>query len=595
MTHDPAAPPRRARRRWWMLGALAAVLIVIVATAAWVGVRALAARDALEAATEHARALQDDALGGDVAAIDAHAEALAADAAEAARLTSDPVWRASELVPWFGRNLAAVREVTTIVDDLAQHGMAPLLDAASTIDVETLGVQGDSIDVAPLREVAPALAEADAVFSRAQADAAAIDTAGILPLISDAVHEFRDTLSPAAAAVDGLARASAILPGMLGADGPRTYLLLMQNNAEVRSSGGVPGAMALIRADQGRITLERQASTAEFRRSEEPIQPLAPEVIALFDQLPGQYIQNSVMIPDFPDAAALAAAHWDANIGGTPVDGVIAVDTVTIADILAATGTLDLGPYELTAENAPDILLSQVYRDVTSPSGQDAVFEAAASGMFAAVTDGRASASQLMGALGQAAAEGRVRLWSRDPAEQEALAETTLAGSLPTDDASTIHAGVFFNDTTGAKMNYYSDAEVTTELTRCGDASTMSVTVTWTNGAPADAATALPVYVTGGGHAGVDPGSTRTRIAVYGPEGWLARDSSVDGESAGAQTALDKDRPVIQHEVTLAPGAQTRIVVEFIGEAGEAESALVTTPLLRPIEVDESTGICARE
>lgn len=51
---------------------------------------------------------------------------------------------------------------------------------------------------------------------------------------------------------------------MLGGDGPRHYLLMFQNNAEERASGGNPASMAMITVDDGRVTLGRQASSSDF-------------------------------------------------------------------------------------------------------------------------------------------------------------------------------------------------------------------------------------------------------------------------------------------------------------------------------------------
>lgn len=46
---------------------------------------------------------------------------------------------------------------------------------------------------------------------------------------------------------------------MLGADGERSYLLLIQDNAEIRATGGIPGAFAELRTDGGRLELGLRA------------------------------------------------------------------------------------------------------------------------------------------------------------------------------------------------------------------------------------------------------------------------------------------------------------------------------------------------
>ncbi len=43
------------------------------------------------------------------------------------------------------------------------------------------------------------------------------------------------------------------MPAFLGADGDRNYLYVFQNNAEVRSTGGLPGNISLVHASDGRV------------------------------------------------------------------------------------------------------------------------------------------------------------------------------------------------------------------------------------------------------------------------------------------------------------------------------------------------------
>ncbi|WP_250482636.1 DUF4012 domain-containing protein, partial [Caballeronia sp. GACF5] len=74
----------------------------------------------------------------------------------------------------------------------------------------------------------------------------------------------RGSVTQAATAVGALHGASVLLPTMLGGEGPRSYVLAMQNNAELRSSGGIIGSIALLHAENGRVTLQRQASTRDF-------------------------------------------------------------------------------------------------------------------------------------------------------------------------------------------------------------------------------------------------------------------------------------------------------------------------------------------
>ncbi len=56
-------------------------------------------------------------------------------------------------------------------------------------------------------------------------------------------HVRGDRLAKVSLTTATAARAVRLLPPMLGADGPREYLLLVQNNAEQRATGGIPGSV----------------------------------------------------------------------------------------------------------------------------------------------------------------------------------------------------------------------------------------------------------------------------------------------------------------------------------------------------------------
>ena len=144
--------------------------------------------------------------------------------------------------------------------------------------------------------------------------------------------------------------------------------------------------------------------------------------------------------------------------------------------------------------------------------------------------------------------------------------------------------GVLMNDGTGGKMDYYTRATIATAVGSCAGVPTTQVRVTWSNTAPADAATSLPPYVTGDGVYGVPAGSVRTLIAVYGPEGALPSHIDRDGTEEGVQTTTIGDRSVVQHEVLLAPGASTTITVEFQGDGAGARLTEVehTPPIVGP-------------
>ena len=566
------------------------IVILIVLAISWVGIRGIGAVNSLQEVAASSSKLKQAIGQGDLDRAASLSSRIAHHAESAHDLTSDPIWLGFGLLPWLGPNFSAVSEVAEIADDVASDALLPVLEAADALDLASLGLSGGAIDLTPFAQIEPSRAGARAPRPSAEPRGRGQAPAAPLPPRAGAGREMRSTVTQAATVVGALHGASALLPSMLGAEGPRNYVLAMQNNAELRSSGGIIGAIALLHAENGRITLVQQASTQDFPPLDTPI-PLSESTVALFEDRPGRYLQNLTSIPDFTEAGPAIATRWQ-NRFGQPVDGVIAVDAVMTESLVAATGPLAFGPFTATEETVVDLLLSEIYAAVPDPAAQDDIFSQAAGALLSAALTG-ADPKDLVAALSVSADERRIRIWSAHEDEEAILSASTLGGALPEDDTQT-HIGVLVNDTTGGKMDFYADAAITTSIGTCDGEPTTQVTVTWKNDAPADAGTSLPPYVTADGFYGVPAGSTRTLITVYGPEGATPSHIDRDGEEMSVQTALLGTRSAVQHEVLLAPGESSKITVEFQGiGAGERLTVVDHTPMVTTPETSREQLRCA--
>jgi len=578
------------RRRWigWTIGILLTVLVVSLG---WVAVRGIGAVSDLQQVAKSASQLKSAIGSGDLESAAPIAERIAHHARSAHELTSDPIWQAFGILPWIGPNFHAVSEVADIADDVATDALTPMLDAADGFDLASLGFNGGAIDLAPFAAIEAPLGEADDALSDAESRARKIDADATLPPLADAVREMRSTVSQAATAVGALHGASVLLPSMLGGEGPRNYVLAMQNNAELRSSGGIVGSVALLHAENGQVTLVQQAGTPDFPALDVGL-PVSDSTLALFEDRPGRYLQNITSIPDFSEAAPLLATRWQQRFG-QQIDGVIAVDTIVAANLMSTTGDLTFGPFTATADTIVSILLSEIYAAVPDPIVQDAVFAQAASGLFGAAL-GSGDPRALVAALAKSADQDRIRIWSAHEDEQSLLAASSLGGTIPTDGEDATYVGVLLNDSTGGKMDFYARASIETSVGTCQGQPTTQVRVTWTNTVAADVVPTLTDYVTGGGNFDVPIGSTSTLIAVYGPEGSTPSHTDRDGAEEGVQTATLGDRAVVQHEVLLAPGESSTITVEFQGTgSGERLTEVQHTPLIDTPKTTRGKLTCA--
>ncbi|WP_460779495.1 DUF4012 domain-containing protein [Microbacterium shaanxiense] len=565
------------QRRWirWVVGGALTLLVLAIG---WVVVRGVSAVSELQSVATSTSQMRAAIAKGDLARAELVAPRIAAHAASARELTSDPVWRGFETLPWLGANFTSMREIAEVVDGIAADTVVPVLEIADDIDLATLGFAGSSIRLGSLPALVTPLGAISATLDEAEARAQQIDTDAALPPVSDAVSEMRAAVTDATTVVGALHGAAILLPPMLGADGPRTYVVAMQNNAELRSGGGSVDSLIVMRAEGGNLSIVQQPSIRDFPALAEPL-PMTESVIALFSDGPGRFVQDVTSIPDFSEAGALLALRAE-QVLGQKVDGVLAVDAVTSQHLITATDAVSFGPFTADSDSILSTLLSEVYASSADPGQQDDLF---ALGWNAVITAALQTSEpqKLIGALADAAEEHRIRIWSAHPDEEVLLAASTLGGAIPVDGERGPHIGVLFNDTTGGRMDYYTSAAMSTAVGVCRGEPTTQVRVTWTNGTPADAAQTLPASVTGGGLQEVEPGSVRTRIAIYGPEGATPSAFDRDGRQEEVQTTSLRDREAVQHEVLLAPGESTTITVSYTGDgAGDRLTRMLHTPMI---------------
>ena len=114
------------------------------------------------------------------------------------------------------------------------------------------------IDLKPLVKAEPKVVAANAEVQTAARRLDRINPNGLLEAVASPLVDLRAQVAKVALTTATAARAVQLLPPMLGADGPREYLLLVQNNAEQRATGGIPGSVILLRAVDGAVKVVEQ-------------------------------------------------------------------------------------------------------------------------------------------------------------------------------------------------------------------------------------------------------------------------------------------------------------------------------------------------
>ncbi|MEE6289272.1 DUF4012 domain-containing protein [Georgenia sp. MJ173] len=558
------------------------ILAVILALLALVVVYALQARTAyteLRAAMPQVQDLRSQALAGNAETAVATVAELQEHTTAARDALGGPHWSVLAALPWVGPNVHAAREATVVVDDLASDVLPDLVSATQVVNPANLALVDGRIDLAPIIEVAPQVIAADAAVNAAIDRLDAIDTDGVIDELTGQLTDLAGQLSDVSSLTATASRAVQLLPPMLGADEPREYLLLVQNNAEPRSTGGLTGAFVLLGADDGAIEILDQRSAVEVGSFSEPAVELTDTEVALFGTQLGRYPGNVTATPHFPRSAQIITEMWRQGVG-TEVDGVMSVDPIVLASLLGATGPVDL-PLggELTSDNAVQLLLNEVYLSIADPADQDDFFQAAAGLVFAELVAGEGSSAAMLAALVGSADDGRLMIWSAHEAEQGLLSGTVLSGELRGDLDGAPVVGVYVNDLSAAKIAYYQhmDVELTAQTCHPDGTQDLTMSVTLTSAAPEDAAD-LPVSLVGTGRV-VDKGDMRSNLLVYAPTGGRITDVRAAEGDPGVLPQIHNDLVVAARRVALEPGESATTEVDITTGPGYTLPAILrTTP-----------------
>jgi hypothetical protein len=560
------------------------LVLLLVLLVAWVALDAVRARDSLEQAAGGVATLQADAVAGRTQQLDQTVADLQKHASDAHDATEGPHWALVSRLPGVGPSVDAVAAMATVVDGLAQGPLPQLVDVVQVVDPATLAPKDGRVDLAPLEEVAPDVQRADQSVDHALQSVEGIGGAPMLPQVSHAVADLEERLIDLRMSTATASRAAQLIPPMLGADGPRDYLVLVQNNAEPRALGGIVGTVLVLHVDQGKIELAEQAPGYQVGPFDEPVVELTEdEQRVLGDEELGRWMQNVTATPDFPRSAEIAREMWRRETGQT-VDGVVTADPAVLAGLLD--GPIDAGPGgELQGDDLVAYLINGIYRTQT-PAGADAIFADIANRAFESLATGTTDSVGMVDALVVAAREGRLLVWSSRSAEADLLEGTVLDGALRGVNGEHPVVGIFTQGTQMAKIAYYVDTavDVVEREIRPDGSRELAVTVTYTSRVDAGEVPDMPSYIAGPEED--RPGEIRLRALVYAPAGGTIVGATEESQDIGISLQKHDALSLVFRDVTLRPGATSSVTYVIItGKNQGGEVILRTTPGPRAVQL----------
>jgi hypothetical protein len=554
--------------------------VLLVLDAAWVATRA---RDDLNEAragiVRGADALVDGRLD-DARGAFGDAER-AADGASG--MMSHP---AGAVAGWIGPladDVAAIRGVANASALVARAGLR-LADAAERTGWNGAGASDlgpGSLDLEGLRSATRPLEDADALLADAAGSLSSIRTDGLVGSIRDGVTLARSELAEKRGLVRSAVELSRVLPGFLGGDGPRRYALLTLSLADPRGSGGYPGAYGILRADGGSLELTTFGPTASLGVVPPVSAGSQGEDQARYERFGARtHFIATTYSPDFAASARQFLRMWEAS-GREPLDGVIAVDSVWMSYVLAASGPVETDAWAvpITAENVSDVLDRETYLSLDAERSNQ-VQNAIAASLWQALLERPLAGRALADALARGTRERHLQVYAVRPEEEATFERLDAAGRVEIGEVPVL---VAWDGAVASRAGYFAERSVAFRAVLAPDGSAhVRQTITLTNGAP----TGPPSILVGGFEGDVPAGHYESYVNTYLP----ARAEGIDVRG-GALWLVERefDVPVVLGLIGASSGGTASMEISYDlpapSERGRFRVDVTPLPALRADDV----------
>ncbi|MBN1325644.1 DUF4012 domain-containing protein [Candidatus Falkowbacteria bacterium] len=309
-----------------------------------------------------------------------------------------------DYIPYIGRQTKAANNVLIAGLKLTDSGQKVLLLMEDiTAPLKNESITFSTITAKQKREILEKIVSSESMLLEVQKEindaAAAIDEIpdkGLVGPLRENIAPIKLYLPKVRDLIDGALPMLRVVPKVAGFDKPIAYLFLLQNNSELRPTGGFIGTYGILKLQDGEIKAFQTDNIYNLDKSTQPIlKEPSPLPIAKYLEQKNWSLRDINWSPDFPTTAQKALYMYEQEnkileqlkregkpltseqgtiitdtIPYEKVDGVIAVTPETVEDLLKLTGPITVEGVMFTDENLTDQLeyiVGQEFREKGVP------------------------------------------------------------------------------------------------------------------------------------------------------------------------------------------------------------------------------------
>ncbi|MBI3384962.1 DUF4012 domain-containing protein [Candidatus Gottesmanbacteria bacterium] len=355
-----------------------------------------------------------------------------------------------------------------------------------------------------------------------------------------------------------------VLPSLLGQPTEQKYLILFQNDKELRSTGGFITAYAVLRLEKGKINVESSDDIYKLDDQKTKRVSAPTPILKYLPLVPYWNLRDINISPDFYVAMVNFEDLYNSIPGRAKISGIVAIDTQFLIKVMDVLGPIPVYGTEFTTKNVPECNCPQVIFELESfadkpvnyakGSRKDIIGALMNSIMHKALSS---SPKLYWGPLFQAGLtalnEKHVLVFLKDEKAQKAVEALNIGGRLREYDGDYFH----LNDTNfaGAKSNMYVTEKVEQKIEIANDGTvTKTITVDYKNPQPPSDCNLE--------HGGLClNGLLRDWIRFYVPKGSQLVESR--GSEVKMTTGEDLGKTVFEGFLTVRPLGSSELVIKY--------------------------------
>lgn len=361
-----------------------------------------------------------------------------------------------------------------------------------------------------------------------------------------------------------------LLPDLLGNPDPKKYLIMFQNDAELRPTGGFLTAYATMKITKGKIepgiSEDIYTLDAGFKKkvpAPDPIKKYLPLVYTW-------NLRDMNLSPDFKDSMDTFTGYMSEVPNAPEFDALVAIDTEVPVRILKVLGPIGVPGFggKFTAEIDPRCDCPQVIYEleniITRPTyeireGRKSILGPLMTSMLANMMGSpKAKWAEFFNIFSDSIKQKHLLMYFKDPNKQNAVEVLGAAGRINDYAGDYLH----INDTNfaGAKSNMFVTQEVEQVVSIAADGSlTKKLTLTYKNPRAGDDCNLEHGKL-------CLNGQLRTWQRIYVPKGAVLK--SAKGYELDATTTEDLGKTVFEGFFVLSPQSVKKLEVEYTVPAG---------------------------